>query len=215
MMPFNFSEEQIQQLRELNEKRNKRREEKEKRRVEFNKERREVVLEEILSVLEKEESVSETAIKHRPKDYPFSAEEFLFIVEPLMHYASVFHLTFVGDDDPLEHTCCAVEMKGVVYIFEEMHGSGYHITNCYAEEEEEKHFPYILSYKTFVKQEEKRGDENLQTFFKTFQSLLKEKEKTIETNELDKELQLPVEEVLLLQQQLQEKVIALHETFYK
>lgn len=221
-MTFNFSEEQIQQMREQNEQHKKRREAKEQRRQAFNKVRRAEVIEEILSILEKEEYVSETAIKHRPKDYPFSAEEFLFIVEPLIHYAKVFQLTFIGDDDPLEHTCCAVEIKGVVYIFEEMHGSGYHITNCYVSDEEdgtgevdEEHIHYVLSYETFLKQKKHRTDKNLQTFFERFQFLLKEEEKTIETTELDKDLQLPVEEVLSIQQQLQEKVIALHETFYK
>lgn len=260
MMQFNFSEEQIKELREEIEKRNKRREEKEQRRQEFNKGRRAEVVQEILSILEKEESVSETAVQHRPKDYPFSVEEFFFIVEPLMHYASVFQLTFLGNENPFGHDCCAVEIKGKTYIFESMHGMGYNIKNYYPseekdgteekmgaikgiepeelwynmdneedridhifdrdmphhlEEEEEERIPYVLSYETFVKKEEHRSDKNLQTFFERFQSLLKKEEKTLETKELDKDLQVHVEEVLSIQQQLQEKVIALHETFYK
>ena len=251
MMTFNFSEEQIQQMREKNEQHKKRRAAKEQRRQAFNKVRRAEVIEEILSILEneEEEEVSETAVRHRPKDYPFSVEQFCFIVQPLMHYAKVFHLTFVGKDNPFGQDCCGVEINGKTYIFEISQGIGYAIKNDYSsdeengtreevwynlnneegrihhifdrkmphhlEEEEEEHIPYILSYETFLNQEKHRFDKNLQTFFERFQSLLKEEEKTIETNELDNNLQLPVEEVLSIQQQLQEKVIALHETFYK
>lgn len=248
-MEFNLTEEQIKHWKKENEKHKKQRAEKEKRRQEFNKGRRAEVIEEILSILENEEDVSETAVRHRPKDYPFTVEEFFFIVQPLMHYAKVFRLTFLGKDNPFGHDCCGVEIKGKTYIFEILEGIGYAIKNYYSsdeenetgeevwysmdneedrihhifdrkmphhlEEEEEEHIPYVLSYETFLKQEKHRMDKNLQTFFERFQSLLKEEEKTIETNELDKDLQLPVEEVLSLEQQLQEKVIALHETFYK
>lgn len=141
----------------------KEQEHRENQKNEFRVKEREQVLLDLLPIIEKEGSVHDDDMLYQKEKYPFSSEEFIFLVETIEEYAKQFQLTFEEEDLELEtedeedfyfpNSCCALRFNGKTLIFRTMHGQGTVSSVWEHDPKTEKTPPFVISYEKMIKHE--------------------------------------------------------------
>ena len=151
MKEFEFTDDAVKRMEEAADAFGLELEAEQKRRESFRITRRKEVLQDILTILKKDEYICDTDIENYPNEYPFSLEECAFLADDMFHCGDMFKVLFEKENENYEHHAIAFQLGEDIIVFKKLifFNGGYSFQLATKEE----NIPYVIPSQFFLHHE--------------------------------------------------------------
>lgn len=148
MKEFEFTDDILKRMDEVADAHVLKLEKEVKKREYFRLVRRKNVLQEVVTLLKKEEFICDTDIENYPNEYPFLLEECTFLADDFFHCGDVFGLLFQEPNAKVEHNAIAIQFGEDIIVCRKFvffnGGYSFHLAS------KEDIIPYVIPSQFFL-----------------------------------------------------------------